>query len=423
MSPATPFDVVLYGATGFTGSLTAQYLAVHPQAPKVAFAGRNLEKLRNVRDKLTNVSKERLESIELIEASASDYASLQRLAASAKVVINMVGPYGQLGGFEVAKAAAEAGKGYVDLTGESDVFEHIAKDLHAVAKQTKAVLVPSSGFDSMPFDLSTYFAVQEVKKIMGPAADVDHVVCGYLVKGTMSGGTLASAVSMRDHPDALKYNKPYLFSPVQGSLVPKVAFSRWLPQFNKYGSFSLFTPHNTRVVSRTWGLLEEARLPVRYGSTFRYLEGFVAPSKFAAIAASTIFQILAWLIFQFAFVGNFLKKLVPQGTGGSMEKQLQGFANVRTVAYGRDGKTQGLSVFRVKGDPGYLKTAAFISETALTLALEKERLSPLAQQGGVLTTASIGAEALADRLGKYAGVTIESANITGSADPSAVLKQ
>lgn len=417
------YDVVLYGATGFTGSLTAQYLAAHPQAPKVAFAGRNATKLRAVRDKLVNVSKERIESIGLMEASAGDQESLKRLARSAKVVINTVGPYRLLGGYEVAQAVAEAGTGYVDLTGESDVFARVVSGLHETAKQSKAVLVPSSGFDCLPFDLSAYFAAQEIKKAQGPNADVDHVVVGYNVKGSVSGGTLASAVAMSEDKDAPAYSRPYWFSPVQGTQNTKVTKARHLPQFSKYGAFTLFTPHNTRVVNRSWGLQEEARLPSRYGSTFRYLEGFVCPSRFAAIVTSTVMQIIGWLLVHVSLFGKLLKKLVPQGTGASMEKQLKGFANLRTIAYGRDGTTKGLSTFRVKGDPGYLKTATFIAETALTLALEKERLSPLAQQGGVLTPATIGAEALRERLVKYAGVTIDTADVTHEADISKVLAQ
>ena len=113
------YDVVLYGATGFTGSLTEQYLAEHPQQPRVAFAGRNRSKLEKVLQQLTNVSKERVQSIDLIEASASDQASLIRMAQSAKVVMNLVGPYAELGGKDVARAAVEAGARYVDLTGEA----------------------------------------------------------------------------------------------------------------------------------------------------------------------------------------------------------------------------------------------------------------------------------------------------------------
>lgn len=410
------YDIVLYGATGFTGGLAAQYLATHPQQPKVAFAGRNAEKLRKVRDNLTGVSKARLDSIALMEATSSDTASLARMARSAKVVMNMVGPYGLLGGFEVAKAVAEAGTGYVDLTGESDNFARVASELHSIAKSTHAVLVPSSGFDSLPFDLTSYLAAQELKKTSGPGVDVASVLCGYLVKGSVSGGTVASLAYMGNHPYAIKFSDLYWMSPLKGTAEPKIVSSRFLPQFGKYGSYSLFTPHNTRVVYRSWGLMEEAHSAQRYGSTFRYLEGFVLPSHIAAVIATTVFQVITWLTVTFSAFGKLCSWMVPQGTGGSMEVQLQGFADVRTVAYGSDGKSKALTLFKVKGDPGYLKTAAMISEAALTIALEKPRLSELAHQGGVLTPSTIGGEVLAERLVKYAGVRITSKDVTDVQD-------
>ena len=145
------YDVVLYGASGFTGSLAAQYLAEHPQQPRVAFAGRNEAKIRGVMDKLTGVSKERLDSIGVIKASAEDMDSIKSMVAQASVVINMVGPYALYKGFELAQAAAEAGTGYVDLTGEGSVYQRIQRELHDVAKRTHAAIVPSSGFDCLPF--------------------------------------------------------------------------------------------------------------------------------------------------------------------------------------------------------------------------------------------------------------------------------
>lgn len=415
------YDVVVYGATGFTGQLTAQYLAEHPQAPAVALAGRNHAKLQKVRDALTGISDERRASMALLAASAEDAASIQALARSAKVVIDTVGPYAKLGGFEVAQAVVEAGGGYVDLAGESIYCARLVQELHTRAQATHAVLVPSSGFDVLPFDLATYFAVQGVKKALGPDADVDHVSCGFDVRGSVSGGTLATMASMRTHPELLQYKHPYFLSPVQGTLQPKLFRSRWLPQFAKSGAYSLFAPHNTRIVSRSWGLLEEARLPDRYGATFRYLEAIAMPFHALAIVVSLVFPILAWLLVHVPYVDKLLAALVPPGTGASMATMRKGYVNLRTMAYGRDGKTQALSVFRVQGDPGYLKTAAFLAETALTLVLEKERLSPLARQGGVLTPATIGAEALAARLGQYAGVVIRSAPVPLGTDPASVL--
>ena len=417
------YDVVLYGATGFTGGLTAQYLATHPQQPRVAFAGRNRSKLEKVRQSLTKVSKERMESIGLIEASASDKASLTRMAQSAKVVMNLVGPYSQLGGKDVAQAAVEAGAGYVDLTGETGYYAELVEQLHGPAQKNHSILLPSVGFDSMPFDLGAYLAVQEVKKVAGPKAQVELALCGYNIKHTVSGGTIATIVGGRDHPEELGYTRPYWFSPVQGAHGQTVAQARYLPQFNKWGSFSFFTPHNTRVVNRSWGLLEESGDPRHYGRSFEYQEALVTANRIMASAQTKVFLGLTWLLVRVGLVGNMMRKMVPQGTGGSMEEQLKGFADIRTLATAKDTNTKGLSVIQVKGDPGYLKTACMISEVALAVALDYDKLTPMAKQGGVLTPATIGGEIIAERLVKYSDFSIKGLDVSNAKDVSKAVEQ
>lgn len=408
------YDVVVYGASGFTGKLVAQYVASHPQQPRIAFAGRNERRVRDVLEKLTDVSKERVESIGLITASAENIESINAMVRQTRVLINMVGPYTLYKSFEVARACAEAGTDYVDLTGESNNYAEVEKGLHDLAKRKKAAIVPSSGFDSMPFDLSTYLAVQALRQDSG-SADTDYVLCGYRIKGQPSGGTIASLVTMAKH-GFVGFKDPYEFGPIRGSQVAKIVKVRKIPQFNKYGAYTLFTPHNTSVTNRSWGLLQEARDPRAYGAQFRYLEGNIVPNAFAAWLTSTVMVSIAWLVTNIAFFGRLLMKAIPAGTGPSMEEQLKGFADVRTVAYSRDHKRLGLASFSVKGDPGYLRTATLISEAALTLALQKQHLPPLAQQGGVLTPATAGGEILAERLRRFGGVKIMSTSVPNGTD-------
>lgn len=414
------YDVVVYGATGFTGQLTAQYLAEHPQAPSIALAGRNLAKLRKVREQL-DVPKERRDAIQLIEASAEDPASIQAFARSTKTIINNVGPYLKLGGFEVVKAAVEAGAGYVDLAGESVFYARLIQELHEAAQKTHAVIVPSSAMDSLPFDISTYLAVKEVKKALGGSADVGRVESGYAAQGSFSGGSFASLASMRTHPELFKYAQPYMLSPVKGAAKSPWFFTRYMPQFGRSGAFTILSPHNTRVLNRTWGLLEEARLPERYGPTFSFLDVFVAPNYMVSFLVSVTCTVLAWVLVNVPHIEKGLAWVAPPGTGASKEALDSGYLDARTVAYARDGKTRGLVVFRAKGDPGYLKTAAFLGEMALTIALEKERLTPMAKQGGILTPATVAPEIIAARLSKYGGVTIKGAKVSDSEDMSKVL--
>lgn len=409
------YDVVLYGATGFTGSLAAQYLAAHPQKPRVAFAGRNEAKIRNVIEKLTDVTKERVESIGVITASADNMDSIHAMVKQTRALINMVGPYALYKGYEVAQACAEAGTHYVDLTGESSVYVHVATGLHEAAKRTGAIIVPSSGFDSMPFDLSTYLAVQALREATGGVADVDYALCGYHIDGNLSGGTVASLVGQARR-EPIGFRDAYELGPIRGTQVAKVVRQRKMPQFNKYGAFTLFTPHNTGVTNRSWGLLQQSDDPRKYGQQFRYLEGFITPGALSAFFMSSMMVFFAWMVNNVSLFGTLLTKLIPAGSGPSMERQLKGFADIRTVAFSRDQKTLGLAKFGVKGDPGYLRTAMFISEAGLTLALEHPQLPPLAQQGGVLTPATLGGEVLAQRLSKYGGVEIMTKSVPAGTD-------
>ncbi|WFD00175.1 hypothetical protein MYAM1_002922 [Malassezia yamatoensis] len=414
------YDVVLYGASGFTGSIVAQYLAEHPQAPKIAFAGRNAAKLRKVRDGLSGVSKARIESIGLMEASASDKASLHRLAKCATVVINTVGPFSLLGAYDLARAVAEEGGGYVDLTGESNVYHEEVQDLHSLAQKTGAVLVPSSGFDSLPFDLSAYVAAKEVKKVLGKEATIGNVLVGFHVEGSMSGGTLASGIAMKNDPIALYYDEPYYLSPLKGKQTTRSYKWKYLPQYRGYGSFSPFTAHNTRVVYRSWGLLEEAKSSKRYGPNFGYEEAELCKSRLTAFIMSSQFQYFPYMLKVPGFA-QIAAKVLPPGTGPSLEQQRKGCAKLRTIAEADDGKTRCMSTFSVKGDPGYLKSAAFLAESALTLAFEKKHYSRMAQQGGLLTPATAAPDALIARLTQYAGVTIQAQNVTGQKDLTKIM--
>lgn len=410
---APPFDVTVYGATGFTGKLIAQYLATHPEAPKLVLAGRNPEKLHSTLNQLHGLSKERLETISLVQATVDNKQSLAHLARTSKVLINAAGPYTLHGGFDIAQAVAEAGNAYLDLTGETSLYARMVEKLHPIAKQNKAIIVPSAGFDSLPFDLATFLAVEEVKKVAGVESAVSKVLVGYRLRASVSGGTVYSGlVACEEDPTSLRNDRPYWFSPVKGTQVRAGTMPRFMPQFGKYGTEIMLSAHNTRIVNRTWGLLEESHVPIRYGPNFQYEEGLVSSSYIFALFMTVFLHVFAFIFEHCTFVVRLMGKLIPPGSGPSIEEQLKGYVELRALAFGQDGKTKGLSTFYTKGDPGYLKTAAFISEAGLSIALNPELLSPLAQQGGVLTPAILGTEILRDRLAKFAGVSIHATDVT-----------
>ncbi|NUP49977.1 MAG: saccharopine dehydrogenase, partial [Catenulispora sp.] len=196
--PGKPYDLVLFGATGFTGSLVADYLADHaPAAARWALAGRSESKLRAVRDKLA-ARHPHLKDLPLITVEATDRPALLRLAESTRVVITTVGPY-LTHGEPLVAACAEAGCDYVDLTGEPEFVDAMYLKHHARAVETGARLVHACGFDSIPADLGVLYTMRELGPQSGPVR-----IQGFIrSNGTFSGGTLASAVTAMSRPGAM----------------------------------------------------------------------------------------------------------------------------------------------------------------------------------------------------------------------------
>ncbi len=180
------FDIVVFGATGFTGELTAEYLAAHaPAGLRWALAGRNRDKLEAVRARLGEPARE----LELLSADIADAASMRAVAESTRVVITTVGPYINYGEPLVAACAA-AGTDYVDLTGEPEFVDRMYLAYHEQAQRSGARIVHSCGFDSIPYDLGTLFTVQQL-----PEGVPIHVDCYVRAGGAMSGGTYQSALA------------------------------------------------------------------------------------------------------------------------------------------------------------------------------------------------------------------------------------
>src|SRR5690348_16541306 len=189
MSSSSKFDIVVYGATGFTGRLVAEYLATHyrdDKRLKWAMAGRSLDKLAQVRDEIGAAA-----DTPLLAADSSDPASLQAMIAQTKLVISTVGPY-QLYGSDLVAACAASGTDYVDVCGEPVWMRQMIDKHEAAAKASGARIVFSCGFDSVPFELGAFFVQEEAKRVFGaPASRVKGRVRE--MRGTLSGGTAASS--------------------------------------------------------------------------------------------------------------------------------------------------------------------------------------------------------------------------------------
>ncbi|MFD3380237.1 MULTISPECIES: saccharopine dehydrogenase family protein [unclassified Streptomyces] len=379
------YDIVLFGATGFVGVLTAEYLAAHaPKGLRWAIAARDTAKLERLRERLTQIDPACAE-LPLLRADVADPASVRELAAHARVVATTVGPYLTYGEDLVA-ACAEDGTDYLDLCGESEFVDLMYVRHDARARETGARLVHAAGFDSVPHDLGAYFTVRQLPE--GVPLTVDGFV---RVEGMFSGGTFASALNQMSRGRHMlaaardrKRHEPRLVG--RRAYAPSSA-----PRYAKeVGAWALPLPTiDAQIVQRSARALE------RYGPDFRYRHyaavrtlpfavGGVAGAG-AVIAAAQVPPVRRWLS----------DRLKP-GDGPSEEKRASSWFSVRFV-----GEGGGRRVFTEVsgGDPGYGDTAKMLAESALCLAFDE-----LPSTSGQVTTAVAMGDSLIERL-RGAGIS------------------
>jgi short subunit dehydrogenase-like uncharacterized protein len=380
-------DIVVFGATGFTGELTAAYLAEHaPDGLRWALAGRSMDKLEAVRRRLAKIDPS-LSELPLLQADSSDDESLRAVAASAKVVITTVGPYLQYGEPLVA-ACAVAGTDYVDLTGEPEFVDRMYLEHHDEAVASGARIVHACGFDSIPHDLGAWFTVQQL-------GSSDPIKLRGVVRAAAqpSGGTLASAVGqfsrakqMRDAMVARRKKEGRPAGRKSRAVAGKPHRDR------KLGLWLLPMPTiDPFVVARSGAAMASYGPDFRYShyaglKTLRYTVGGVAAVCGLVVAA------------QIPPVRKFVKSKIKQGGGPSEKRREKSWFSVDFV-----GESAGKTVHtRVSGgDPGYTETAKMLAESALCLALDDNP-----KTAGQVTTATAMAENLLPRL-QAAGMSFE----------------
>ncbi|WP_330184597.1 saccharopine dehydrogenase family protein [Nocardia sp. NBC_01503] len=404
------FDLVLFGATGFVGKLTAQYLIeAAPAGARIALAGRSADKLAAVRAELGPGAAE----WPLVQADSTDQASLDALAARTEVVVTTVGPYLRYG-LPLVQACAENGTHYADLTGEPLFIRECIDRFGDRAAETGAKIVNSCGYDSIPSDLSVY---QLYKRSVGDnTGELTDVTLVAWLKGGVSGGTVDSGRAMMeaiaaDPKKGAIMSHPYSLSPDR-SMDPEVGrqsdqalerASNIDPSLNGWVATFIMGAHNTKIVRRSNGLLGWP-----YGKNFRYREvmsagsSATAPLVAAGMAGGIVATMAAGAVLSRVAVGRkLLDRLVPKpGTGPSEKARLSGWFTMRTFAHTTSGAKY-VCTFAGKGDPGYAATAVMLGQSGLTLAFDQ-----LPELAGILTPASAMGDALTDRLRK-AGMTID----------------
>ncbi|MHA6799532.1 saccharopine dehydrogenase family protein [Bounagaea algeriensis] len=381
MASERSYDVVLFGATGFVGELTAKYLAeVVPPGCRWALAGRDEDKLAAVRQRLGETDPS------LLHADSTDQASLHRLAESTRVVITTVGPYLHYGEPLVAACAA-AGTDYVDLTGEPEFVDRMYLRHHQAALRTGARIVHACGFDSIPYDLGAYHTVRQLP------ADKPVTITGQVrVNSTFSGGTYASALTAFSRPrqmaEAAKHRRRTEPRPDHRRIRTPLG-----PPRRDRDSRTWLAPMPTldpRIVARSAAALPE------YGPDFTYRQ-YAAVKRLPVLAAGAAGLGALALLAQIPPARRALGNVRAPGTGPSEQRRAKSWFSVRFT--GEAGGQRVRTEF-AGGDPGYDETAKMLGESALCLAFDD-----LPDTAGQVTTATAMGPALLDRL-RTAGLTI-----------------
>ncbi|MFI7073321.1 saccharopine dehydrogenase family protein [Micromonospora sediminicola] len=380
-----PYDLVLFGATGFTGGLTAEYLARHaPDRLRWALAGRNPAKLAAVRDRLAAIDPG-LADLPLLTADVTDPASLRAVAESARVVASTVGPYVHHGAPLVA-ACAGAGTDYLDITGEPEFVDLMYVRHHAEAVRTGARLVHACGFDSIPHDLGVWYTVKQLPTD-GPVTVDGYVRAG----GRFSAGTYHSALTAfartGEASRAARARRAVEPRP-EGRRVRAVPGR--VGRVREFDQWAVPLPTiDPQVVRRSAAARPE------YGPDFRYRH-FAAVKRLPTVlvAGAGLAGVLG--LVKVPPTRRWLLGRLASGQGPSAEQRAKSWFRVRFVGAG-GGRRVVTEV--AGGDPGYDETAKMLAESALCLAFDD-----LPETAGQVTPVAAMGDALLDRLVR-AGIT------------------
>ena len=385
MNNPANYDFAVYGASGFTGKLVVEYALNQYSNEDIswAIAGRNLEKLQNLKEKLKLTN-----DVGIIQVDSDDQSSIDALVQQTKCVLTTVGPY-QLYGDKVVRACISSGTDYVDLCGEVGFMHKIISECSAEAKQTGARIVFSCGFDSIPFDLGVLFVQEEVMSRLNKYAPS---VRGRVrdMNGEFSGGTAASMkatmAALQSDPELLNVlvNPHALCEGFQGVQQDDDSKPVYDEELDTWVAPFFMAPINTKNIHRSNKLMNHI-----YGESFKYNEMWIqGPGEEGKAAA------------KFISTMNPLGDAPEPGEGPSRESRENGNYDVLFCA-DVDGETIKASV-NGDMDPGYGSTSKMITESAICLVKDCQDLA-----GGIYTPASSMGTKLIKRLESNAGLTFK----------------
>ena len=381
-------DIIIYGATGFTGKLCVKYFQSLNTNVKWAIAGRNS-------DKLNAVARSHSAEVEILIADSEDENALDILTARAKVILSTAGPFHKYGS-KLVKSCIKNSSHYVDITGENFWVKELITKHHEEASSKGIRIIPSCGFDSIPSDLGTFYSARSLNK------PIKRIESFHSYEGGASGGTLETMFSMSELDLGDDLTDPFLLNPEDSysqeqkqlssdrvGLAKKSEINAWS------GPFIMATA-NTRVVRRTEALL--ALRQESYGTDFTYQEHAFHKSWFSAFNSLALTGISVLVLL--SPLKKLVKPFLPKpGEGPSEAVQENGWFDCKFIVETEDGIK---SVFNMsgKGDPGYKVTSKLVSECALCLLEDEGSLPGGPEYGGVLTSASGLGQPLISRLQK-----------------------
>ena len=386
------YEIVLYGATGFTGQLCAKYLMNNYPDLNWAIAGRDKEKLEQLKSDINF-------SGDVLIADGQDLEALNALAEQTKVVLSTAGPFARYGSLLV-QACVEQGAHYTDITGENHWVRDMIDQHHEKAASKGVRIIPSCGYDSIPSDIGAYFAVSQFDK---PVSRVDVY---QEAVGSASGGTTETMFTIGNVPK--KMRDPFVLNPqnsvsdIQRKLSKDGFKIQKIEQLDGWSGAGLMAIANTRVVRRSAALMEQNKKP--YGKDFTFGEhGLFKTKKLAKITSYG-------LLFAVMIIASPLRHIVrpfllKPGEGPSKEARDKGWFRSTFIAQAEDGEQKTCSIYG-SGDPGYKSTSKLVCESALVLA-KSDNLPGGDQYGGVLTSAVGLGDELISRL-KKAGIEFKS---------------
>ena len=381
------YQIILYGATGFTGRLCAEYLKDNYPEIEWAIAGRNQQKLEDLKSSLNL-------NCEIFIADGKDRASIDHFVSKAKVVLSTAGPFARYSNL-IVKSCVENKTHYTDITGENHWVKDLIDEHHNKASEEGTRIIPSCGYDSIPSDMGVFYCVQQMGK------PVKKVTVYHSGQGGVSGGTTETMFTIGPLPkekrDSFLLNPENSVSEKQRKLSKDGFEIQKIENTDSYSGMGLMSFANTRVVRRSSALYDADQK--NYGSDFIFRELGSYPSKRAARLAS-FGLILAFLVISTP-LRHIVRRFLPKpGEGPDKSTRENGWFRGLFKVEAEDGEVKYFQIYG-DGDPGYKATAQMVCESAITLATCDNLNS-----GGVLTSAYGLGNALLERLSK-SGIKFE----------------